>query len=181
MSKKIIFLLIMLTTIFSLSLTQIKLKMFHASSENLVGETIILRPLVQVLITGAVKTPGIYRLPKGAKIYQLTQLAGGLLPEAVVESNLLLSRVIDGTRIHISRKGDSKKRRIKSSSSLEATYNINEISYHQLSTLPGIGKKLARRIIGYRKIHGRFKSIKEIVKVEGIGKKRFNQIKPYFK
>jgi len=48
--------------------------------------------------------------------------------------------------------------------------DINSASKKELSSLKGIGAKKAKAIVAYRKVHC-FKSIDEIVKVKGIGKK----------
>jgi competence protein ComEA len=44
-------------------------------------------------------------------------------------------------------------------------------------TLPGIGEVYAQRIIDYRTANGPFKDVTEIKNVEGIGEKRYEQIK----
>lgn len=50
--------------------------------------------------------------------------------------------------------------------------NINTASAEELCELPGIGKVLSERIVGYRESHGNFASIEEITKVSGIGEKK---------
>lgn len=59
----------------------------------------------------------------------------------------------------------------------EKKININTASLTELQELPRIGEKVAQRIIDFRKENGRFKKIEEIMKVQGIGEKVYNQIK----
>ena len=46
--------------------------------------------------------------------------------------------------------------------------NINTASAEQLTTLPGIGPKLAARIVEYRQKSGAFKSVQELMNVKDI-------------
>lgn len=55
--------------------------------------------------------------------------------------------------------------------------NINMASAEELQRLPRIGPRVAQRIVDFRKEHGRFKRIEEIMKVKGIGEKTFKRIK----
>ena len=57
--------------------------------------------------------------------------------------------------------------------------NINTASVKKLILLPGIGKKTAEKIIEYRKIHGDFKKSSDLLKVKGIGKKKFKKIEKF--
>ena len=56
--------------------------------------------------------------------------------------------------------------------------NINTASLTKLQELPRVGEKIAQRIIDFRKEHGNFKRIEEIMKVKGIGEKTFEQLRP---
>jgi len=56
--------------------------------------------------------------------------------------------------------------------------DLNKAPLHDLLELPGIGEKLAERIVKYRKDHGRFQSIEDLRKVKGIGKKRMERLRP---
>ncbi len=55
--------------------------------------------------------------------------------------------------------------------------DINNADVEALKTLHGVGPVIARRIIEYRKTHGRFNTIEEIKNVKGIGEKKFKEIK----
>jgi len=55
--------------------------------------------------------------------------------------------------------------------SLMAAVNINKADKAELMSVKGIGEKKAIAIIDYRKKHGKFKSVNELVKVKGLGEK----------
>ncbi len=78
---------------------------------------------------------------------------------------------------------DLVKNSIDKSENLEeninVTININTASYDELVSLPDIGNKTANKIIDYRKEHKGFKSVDEILKVDGIGQKTYDNIKKY--
>lgn len=64
-------------------------------------------------------------------------------------------------------------------SSAQTTVNINTATVQELCSLPSIGETLAKRIIAYREEHGLFNNIDNIMSVEGIGAKTFEDIKSY--
>ena len=54
--------------------------------------------------------------------------------------------------------------------------SINQAGKEEFMALPGIGEVLSERIIDYRQAHGSFSSTEELLNVEGIGKKRLEEI-----
>ncbi len=55
----------------------------------------------------------------------------------------------------------------------DSKVDINTGTAKELQKLPGIGQGLAKRIIDYRTANGPFKTVEDVVKVKGIGKKMF--------
>jgi competence protein ComEA len=60
-----------------------------------------------------------------------------------------------------------------------AKVNINSASVEQLTTLPGVGPKLAARIVEYRQKSGAFRSAQDLINVRGIGEKNFAKIEAW--
>jgi len=60
-----------------------------------------------------------------------------------------------------------------------AKVNLNTASVEQLTTLPGVGPKLAARIVEYRQKSGTFRSTQELINVKGVGEKNFAKIEPW--
>ena len=58
-----------------------------------------------------------------------------------------------------------------------AAVDINKASQAELESVKGIGPKKAQAIIEYRKKNGEFKSVDELDKVPGFGKKSVDLVK----
>ncbi len=58
-----------------------------------------------------------------------------------------------------------------------AAVNVNKANSAQLQTLNGIGPSKAQEILTYRKAHGAFKTVDELVNVKGIGIKTLQGMK----
>jgi competence ComEA-like helix-hairpin-helix protein len=61
--------------------------------------------------------------------------------------------------------------------STRARTDLNTATRAQLIALPGIGPKLADRMIAYRSAHRKFRTINEVRKIAGIGAKKFELLR----
>jgi competence protein ComEA len=57
--------------------------------------------------------------------------------------------------------------------------NLNTASAQQLTELPGVGEKLAARIVEYRQKSGGFKNVQELMNVQGVGEKNLAKIQGF--
>ncbi|MDX3532772.1 helix-hairpin-helix domain-containing protein, partial [Streptomyces sp. ID05-39B] len=55
--------------------------------------------------------------------------------------------------------------------------SLNTATADQLDTLPGVGPVLAQHIVNYRTQHGGFRSVDELREVNGIGERRFSDLR----
>jgi competence protein ComEA len=73
----------------------------------------------------------------------------------------------------------SSRSSAKSAAAVPTTpVNLNTATEAQLEALPGIGPKVAQRIVEYRQKNGAFKKIEDLMNVKGIGEKSFLKLKP---
>ncbi|MDI6821474.1 MAG: ComEA family DNA-binding protein [Actinomycetota bacterium] len=136
------------------------------------------KPLeVVVHVCGAVKAPGVYELSGTKRVTDAIQIAGGPTPEANLDALNLAAKLVDGQKIYVPKEGESISPTLSGNGTVDGPINLNTASVEQLDQLPGIGPVLAQRIIEYRESNGGFKSIDDLQKVEGIGPKKFEQIK----
>ena len=59
-----------------------------------------------------------------------------------------------------------------------APVNLNTATAEQLATIPGVGPKMAERILDYRQKNGGFKKIEDLMNVSGVGEKSLLKMKP---
>ena len=57
--------------------------------------------------------------------------------------------------------------------------DLNAAGSDELEAIPGIGKSLATRIVTFREKNGAFKSVDDLLKVQGIGEKSLEKLRPY--
>lgn len=58
--------------------------------------------------------------------------------------------------------------------------DLNTAGSADLEAVPGIGKSLAQRIVTFREKNGPFASVDDLLKVQGIGEKSLQKLRPYF-
>ena len=66
----------------------------------------------------------------------------------------------------------------KPAATAAAPVNLNTATAEQLATIPGVGPKMAERIIQYREKNGGFKKPEDLMNVQGVGEKSFLKMKP---
>lgn len=150
---------------------------------------------IVVHVAGAVKKPGVVRIPRGSRVDDAVKAAGGLSSQADPDSVNLAQPLEDGVQVYVPRRGETVQveGRVGSTSSgavsaraatghkelPSSKVNVNTASSEQLESLPGVGPATARAIIEYRKRNGGFHSVDELIEVRGIGPKKLEQIRPY--
>ena len=127
-----------------------------------------------VYVSGAVRNPGVYRLPLGSRVYEALDAAGGLTQEAEEGLINLAEPLTDGEMIYFPKKGEDSSGQVQLS---DGKVDLNRAGKEELMTLPGIGETKAEAILQYRKEHGPFQTIEELMQVSGIGEALFEKIK----
>lgn len=67
----------------------------------------------------------------------------------------------------------------KAASAPAQPVNVNQATAEQLTSLPGIGPAMAKRIVDFRQKNGPFKKVEDLLSVRGIGEKKLEQIKTH--
>ncbi len=73
----------------------------------------------------------------------------------------------------------NRENRVQEKQSEVSCFNLNKVTQEDLETISGIGPVLSKRIIDWRNRYGSFNSVEDLLLVEGIGKKRLAQMKPF--
>ncbi len=148
-------LIIILITAMMISLSGVNLKKQDLNNDR----------YIQVEIRGEVENPGIYELKLGSSL-------DDLLERAVVKkdgdiSQYALNMILHNTQVIVIGKTRSD------------LISINTAALEELTSLPGIGEKIAQRIIDYRNTYGCFNYLEELMNVNGIGENKFNKIREH--
>jgi competence protein ComEA len=132
-----------------------------------------------VHVAGAVRRPGVYRLPAGSRVTAAVDRAGGPSRRGDVGAVNLAAPLEDGQQVVVPVRGRARPAAAGAAGSAPAgdapagPISLSSATPEELDTLDGIGPKLAARIVQYRDEHGGFRSLDQLREVEGIGEKRF--------
>ena len=69
----------------------------------------------------------------------------------------------------------------KAKASPDNPVDINKATVESLTTVPGIGKVTAERIVKWRETNGPFRRVEDLMKVKGIADKTLEKLRPYIK
>ena len=134
--------------------------------------------VVVVHVDGAVRSPGVYELEEGARVRDAVQAAGGLAEGADTSAMNLAALVSDAQKVYVPHKGEEVPPDLSTESGQgeRALININTASAEELDELPGVGESTARAIIEDREKNGPFSSPEDLMRVSGIGEKKFERL-----
>ncbi len=143
--------------------------------------------LITVHVAGEVKEPGVYTLAPDARVVDAIKAAGGATEDAALDFLNLASRLQDGLKVYVPSKqevaaggwtGTAWAPGAEPNNQGERErVDLNSADSATLQTLPGIGPALAERIIEYRRTHGGFRSPEELMRISGIGPRKFSDLK----
>lgn len=143
---------------------------------------------IVVDVAGAVASPGVVELKDGARVADALGAAGGLAEDADLTSVNRAARLTDGQRVYVPRvgeqvapvEGDGSAGAAGEGTQSTATgqvVNINTAGLAELDALPGVGPATAQAIIDDREANGPFTAPEDLMRVSGIGEKKFEKLK----
>lgn len=141
-------------------------------------------------VSGAVLHPGVYQLNKSdVRVIDAVEAAGGLTDDADRARINLAQALRDGEKVYVPHVDEQLPPEVSATpatpslstapekSSTPSLVNINTADAEVLKSLPGVGDATAAAIIEEREIRGAFESIEDIMRVSGIGQKKFEKLK----
>lgn len=125
-----------------------------------------------VIIQGEVEMTGSYLVVEGDTLQTLINYAQGLTNKADL-STINLNEVLQPNYKYTIPSKDNEDK-------VPFQYNLNEVNYNTLITIPGITETRAINILTYREQNNKFNSVEELLNVKGIGEVTYDKIKDYF-
>ncbi|WP_345057985.1 ComEA family DNA-binding protein [Streptomyces rameus] len=156
-----------------------------AASGAAVGTTATPAAEIVVDVSGKVREPGIRRLPAGARVADALRAAGGIRPGVSTEGLNRARFLVDGEQVVVGTPAGAAAPPGPATGPLPgstgtgpaAPVSLSTATVEQLDTLPGVGPVLAQHIVDYRARHGGFRSVDELREVNGIGDRRFTDLR----
>lgn len=137
---------------------------------------------VTIFISGEVNNPGVVTINSDKRLADAVNKLGGFTQDADLNKINLAMKIEDEKHYIIPKIGenietsnDDNNLDIKGEEN--NLVNINEADIKELDSLPGVGEATATKIINHREENGKFKAIEEIKNVNGIGDKKYENIK----
>jgi competence protein ComEA len=121
---------------------------------------------VVVHVAGAVRRPGVYRLPAGARVTDAVRRAGGLGSGAQEGSINLAARLSDGQQVVVPGRGAATT---AAGGEAAGPVSLGSATADQLDEIEGIGPVTAEKIIEFRDQNGGLSSVDELDQISGIG------------
>jgi competence protein ComEA len=138
------------------------------------------RPPVGVVVDveGAVRRPGLVRLPAGSRVADAVVRAGGTTRLADRGGVNLAAPVSDGQQVLVPRRGAAGLApAAPGGAAASGPVSLSSASAEQLDALPGVGPVTAQKIVDYRTQHGGFHSVDELDAIPGIGPARLADLR----
>ena len=136
---------------------------------------------IVVDVSGAVRRPGVYRMPAGARVIDAMKRAGGAAPGAVVEAINRAARLTDGQQVVVpARTAAAAAGAASAPAAAEGPISLGSATVEQLDTIDGIGLVTAQDIVEYRDQHGGLSSVEQLDEVSGIGPATMESLRSRF-
>ena len=140
---------------------------------------------VTIYVSGEVNNPGIVTVENDKRLYDAVEKLGGVTQNADLNRINLAIKLNDEEHYIIPKIGEdniiSQDISVNNIDTIKneqtSKININTATIEELDNLPGVGEATANKILNYREENGMFKSIEEIKNVNGIGEKKYIDIK----
>jgi competence protein ComEA len=119
-------------------------------------------------VTGAVRDPGVYRMPSGSRVNDAVARAGGAAPQAQLEAINLAARLADGQQVVVPQRLPGGAATVGAAAA-DGPISLGTASVEQLEEIEGIGPVTAEAIVAFRDEHGGLASVEQLDQVSGIG------------
>jgi competence protein ComEA len=120
-------------------------------------------------VTGAVRRPGVYRMPAGSRVDDAVTRAGGPTGRAELEAVNLAARLADGQQIVVPERLPGGAGGSVSAAAEDGPISLGTATVEQLEEIDGIGPVTAGDIVEFRDEHGGLSSVDQLDQVPGIG------------